>query len=262
VCTRLIRSKTAELIIGAFVLFLSERLLLAREQQNSCHAFFPFYTYSKLIFIRAYTPMSTYKLFYFNGRGRAETTRLIFAAAGQKFEDIRYEDDEWPSHKSQMPLGQIPVLEVDGVKLPQSIAIARFVAKQLNLAGKDNLEQAKIDAVADTLTDLLNNFAPILWHEEDEVKKKEKASKFIAEELPKHFKNLEALAHSYGNGGPFFVGNHVTWVDFYAYDTVENLLEIEPNLFTDNPWLQTNRQEVEKLPNISAYLKSRPKTPF
>ncbi|CAF4284080.1 unnamed protein product, partial [Rotaria sp. Silwood2] len=55
--------------------------------------------------------MSTYKLYYFNARGRAEVSRLIFAAAGQKYEDIRYERDQWPSHKSEMPLGQIPVLE-------------------------------------------------------------------------------------------------------------------------------------------------------
>jgi glutathione S-transferase len=49
-----------------------------------------------------------------------------------------------------MPLGQMPVLEVDGVKLPQSITICRFLAKQFQLAGKDNFEQAKADAVVDT----------------------------------------------------------------------------------------------------------------
>jgi hypothetical protein len=38
--------------------------------------------------------MSTYKLYYFNARGRAETSRLILVAASQKFEDIRYEGDQ------------------------------------------------------------------------------------------------------------------------------------------------------------------------
>ena len=46
--------------------------------------------------------MSSYKLTYFNGRGRAETTRMLFAVAGVKFEDIRVgEDDgkEWEAIK-------------------------------------------------------------------------------------------------------------------------------------------------------------------
>ncbi|CAF3428556.1 unnamed protein product, partial [Rotaria sp. Silwood2] len=109
--------------------------------------------------------MSIYKLYYFNERGRAETSRLIFATGGQKFHDIRYKE-----------------------------------------TGKNNLEQAKVDAVADTLTDLLNKFSPIFWkEEEDENKKKEGINKFMTEELPKHLKNLETLAHSYSNGGYFFV---------------------------------------------------------
>ena len=84
--------------------------------------------------------MPTYKLYYFNVRGFAEVSRLIFAAAGEQFEDIRYEREHWPEHKAEMPLGQMPVLEVDGVKLPQSAAIARFLAKRFNLAGKDDFE--------------------------------------------------------------------------------------------------------------------------
>ncbi|CAF1544971.1 unnamed protein product [Rotaria sordida] len=73
--------------------------------------------------------MSTYKLYYFNNRDRGEICRLIFAAAGQKYEDIRYEDDEWLLHKAEMPLGEMPVLEFNGTKLPQSKSIARFLAK-------------------------------------------------------------------------------------------------------------------------------------
>lgn len=42
--------------------------------------------------------MVNYKLHYFNGRGRAEISRLIFAAAGAKYDDIRL--DDWPKTKS------------------------------------------------------------------------------------------------------------------------------------------------------------------
>lgn len=42
--------------------------------------------------------MPSYKLYYFNGRGRAEISRLILAAAGVKYEDVRISD--WPKNKS------------------------------------------------------------------------------------------------------------------------------------------------------------------
>ncbi len=141
-------------------------------------------------------------------------SRLIFAAAGHQFEDIRYESSEWPSHKSKMPLGQMPVLEVGGFKLPQSLSIARFLAKQFNLAGEDNM------------------------------------------------RNLEILAKAYSNGGSFFVGNHLTWCDLFVYDKLETILQIDASVLSHYPWLQHNRQEVEKQPTIAAYLKSRSQTQF
>ena len=39
--------------------------------------------------------MSTYKLYYFNARGGAEPSRIIFAQADVKYEDIRFEDGQW-----------------------------------------------------------------------------------------------------------------------------------------------------------------------
>lgn len=43
----------------------------------------------------------------------------------------------------EMPLGQVPVLEIDGKKIGQSLAIARFVGHEFGLAGKDNVENAR-----------------------------------------------------------------------------------------------------------------------
>ncbi|CAF1302740.1 unnamed protein product [Adineta steineri] len=205
--------------------------------------------------------MSTYKLYYFDGRGRAEVSRLILATAGQKFEDIRYQSTEWPSHKSEMPLNQMPVLEIDGMKLPQSMTVARFLARQFHLAGKNNLEQAKIEAVADTATDLLNKFGPIIWYQE-EPQKKASISEFFTNELPKHLHNLETLSKAYSNGGSFFVGNNLTFADLCVYDVLENILEVDANTLDQYLWLKTNREEVAKNTNIAAYLKNRSQTEF
>jgi len=58
---------------------------------------------------------------------------LLFAAANAKFTDERIEG--WPKGKEEAPLGQLPYLTVDGIKLPQSASIARYVAKEFSLAG-------------------------------------------------------------------------------------------------------------------------------
>lgn len=205
--------------------------------------------------------MSTYKLYYFNGRGRAEVSRLIFAAAGQQYEDVRYEREEFPSHKAEMPLGQVPLLEVDGVKLPQSVSIARFLARRFGLAGQNDLEQAQADAVVDTATDLMNGIVPV-FQEQDPTKKQELTKKFFDEDLPKHLHNLEVLAKSYGNGGAYFVGNNLTWADLYVHSLLDYIVGLNENSLNNNAWIKQNRETVEQQPKIAEYLKNRPKTAY
>lgn len=55
---------------------------------------------------------------------------------------------------TETPLGQLPTLEIDGLVLYQSVAIARYVANLVGLTGKTLLENWEIDAVVDTITDL------------------------------------------------------------------------------------------------------------
>ena len=45
--------------------------------------------------------MSTYKLYYFNMRGYAETSRIILAQAGVKYEDVRFEGEQWAKEYKQ-----------------------------------------------------------------------------------------------------------------------------------------------------------------
>ncbi|KAK2169386.1 hypothetical protein LSH36_10g03064 [Paralvinella palmiformis] len=43
--------------------------------------------------------MSPYKLYYFDNRGRAEFSRLLFALAEQDYEDRRVTKEEWTELK-------------------------------------------------------------------------------------------------------------------------------------------------------------------
>ena len=48
---------------------------------------------------KTYQKMPSYKLTYFDARGRAEISRLIFAAAGVEYTDERVKD--WPAGKDR-----------------------------------------------------------------------------------------------------------------------------------------------------------------
>ncbi len=77
--------------------------------------------------------MVKYKLYYFDARGRAELSRMLFALAHVDYEDIRVEADEWQKLKTDMPFGQLPVLEVEGgLRIAQSMAISRYLAREFS----------------------------------------------------------------------------------------------------------------------------------
>lgn len=201
--------------------------------------------------------MSSYKLTYFNGRGRAEVSRLIFAAAGVQFTDERVTN--WPTGKEDTPLGQLPYLTVDGVKLPQSMTIARFLANKLNLAGKDDLEKAKADAIVDTVTDFMTAFSKV--YQLPAAEKAEGTKKFMADDAPKYINNLEKLIKTYGSNG-FSVGNSLTWADLLVFDITSNMQSMDSKALEKSPCIQAVRKSVESNAKIAAYLKARPVTQF
>lgn len=67
---------------------------------------------------------------------------------------------------SAMPMGVLPVLELEGKRLDQSISICRYLGKKVGLSGSTDFEDFEIDSVVDTINDfrfseiLLNIF---LW---------------------------------------------------------------------------------------------------
>jgi len=204
--------------------------------------------------------MSQYKLTYFNGRGRAETSRLLFAAAGVSYEDNRIEREQWPELKPSAPFGQLPILEVDGVKLGQSNTIARFLARRFNLAGKTDVEQARADMLVDCYEDTSKPGMAYVF-EKDEEKKAAAKKKFIEEQLPASLALLEKLLKDNNGGDGYFVGDDLTWADLGLL-TLVNFLELSgaENPFSKYPKLQALHDRVANLPKIAAWIANRPVT--
>ncbi|XP_061427182.1 hematopoietic prostaglandin D synthase [Lethenteron reissneri] len=199
--------------------------------------------------------MPTYKLTYFNLKGRAELSRYIFAYGDIKYEDQRVDQAEWAKIKPTLPFKQVPVLEVDGKILSQSFAIARFLAREAGVAGKTSLEQAQADMLVDTI------FEPVVlvpWREQDEAVKKEKIEKLFKDTVPGWLANLEA----YLGDNTWFVGDSVTWADFQWHIASVVLDTLKPGFLKGYSKLEALRDRVGALPKIAAYLKARPVTPM
>jgi len=210
--------------------------------------------------------MSKYKLYYFDTRGRAEIIRLILTQAGQPFDDIRYGHDEFKEHhKHAMTLEQMPVLEIisnkhqqEPFKLPQSLTIARYLAKEFDLAGKTNLQQAHVDSIVDTMMDLSQQFVIKVLHAQDPEKREISKQEFLIKDLPQQFQNLEILVKMYNDGrGPYFIGEQLTWADLMFYSMAAHLPELtsDETILDKYPKLQQIYQYVKEQPNIIEYVK-------
>ena len=74
-------------------------------------------------------PMSSpYRLEYFNLRGRAEPVRWILAAAGQPYQDVRFDKEaEWPKRKSGNKWTEWPKRKTGnmGTELPKGTQVKR-----------------------------------------------------------------------------------------------------------------------------------------
>lgn len=206
--------------------------------------------------------MTNYKLIYFNLRARGEVTRLLLEVAGVPYEDSRVDFTRWPDLKKDTPFGQLPILEIDGVRICQSNTIARYLANKYGLAGKTELEKARADMIVDCSEDVTKEISKLIV-EKDEAKRNELKQKLENELLPNYFAKFEALLKENKNGDGYFVGDSMTWADITIANGSSwiNLLELG-NPADKHPKLKALVERVESHPKIAAWIKKRPATPL
>uniref|UniRef100_A0A194APU9 Putative sigma class glutathione-s-transferase 2 n=1 Tax=Pinctada fucata TaxID=50426 RepID=A0A194APU9_PINFU len=206
--------------------------------------------------------MPKYKLHYFGVRGRGEIIRLVLTVAGQDFEDRRITQEEWPKVKSEIPSGQVPLLEVDGKHMNESLAIARYLAREYDLGGKTNHEQYLVDRVVGAVDDYFTKAVQILFLEKDEKKKAELQKALDDEHTPRFLKLFTKYLEESGGDGDFFVGNSGTLADLAVHDCFTTFLKQNDKLLDKYPKLQANRKATEALPHMADYLAKRPDVPI
>ncbi|XP_077290065.1 glutathione S-transferase 1-like [Arctopsyche grandis] len=190
---------------------------------------------------------STYKLTYFNSKGLSEGIRFIFAYADVKFEDFRFERPDWAALKEKQPYGTVPVLEVDGKQLTQSVAICRFLGKRFGLVASDPFTEALLEALVDNIRDALTKLMQAFHNKTPET---EKASK---EALTFVLSKIENLATE-----GYFYGSKATWVDIYFSGFVESMRDHEPAFLDPYPNLKALVDRIKNKDSVQKYIKQRP----
>ncbi|CAH1117413.1 unnamed protein product [Phaedon cochleariae] len=198
-----------------------------------------------------------YKLTYFNVTSLGEPIRFLLNYGNLEFEDVRIDMEQWPTIKPTMPFGQMPILEHNGKVAHQSIPIARYVAKQVKLNGKNDWEDLEIDSAVETVNDLRAKLA-VYHHEKDEAVKEAKAGPLFNEILPYYLEKLEAQV-KLNNG--YLACGRLTWADMYFVGILNylNFMALK-DIIADSPSLVSVKEHVLALPSIKAWIEKRPKT--
>mmetsp|Transcript_21343 Transcript_21343/g.29361 ORF Transcript_21343/g.29361 Transcript_21343/m.29361 type:complete len:246 (-) Transcript_21343:46-783(-) len=223
------------------------------------------------------------KLIYFDARGAAELSRVLFKVGDLEFEDFRYpivtkegggfETSEFSAAKSKNEfaanMDRVPLLEINGQKIGQSKAIERYIANKCGLMGADDVDRAIVDCITENVRDIKDKWGKIrmMGGFGNSPEKEAAMSKwFNGGELSEWLVKLEkSLPNSSSEG--FAVGSKTSYADVSIWhllrDTFPDATVVsEAEKKAKCQKLTKIATRLSDLPAIKNWIKSRPKTVF
>ena len=131
------------------------------------------------------------------------------------------------------------------------MACARFIAREVGLAGNSNMESAQVDEIIDVIQDLINAGVK-LFFAKDEAGMKTFGEVTVPNALGQLEKKLET------RGGQYFVGNNFSWADLHTYMYASDLPD--KSVLEGFPKLANLVGRVANIPNIKQWVETRPTT--
>ncbi|CAM1503142.1 Fc.00g079180.m01.CDS01 [Cosmosporella sp. VM-42] len=184
--------------------------------------------------------------------GRGEIVRLFLRELGIEFEDRKYAyDDTWKPLNKSLGIsltGSLPVLEIDGHRLTQHVAILRYLSRRANAYdGESNYEKYLVDAVSDLYIDWRAAWVPNIGAPSEEYKG----------EIVPHYYNLFDDLYSRINTGPYLLGDKPTYADFAIFQVLDNdaVIGTAPNSLPES--LKKLKDAMLSRPKLSHYLAQR-----
>ncbi len=224
------------------------------------------------------------KLTYFNGRGMAETSRLIMVIARQKFEDKRYpikiidwathnmerkefNDDQengllWKSNK------KVPFLNIGEAVISQSKAIERYLARKFSLMGSSEEEAALIDSYCEYIRDFKNVYHCAKRKENRDESMDTWFNKTLPEKL-KTFNDLITRNNDFQNldtgDKEYAVGNKISLIDIVIFTFLTEFFdntEAVNKAYLNCDMLQKIVKNINENDDVKAWISSRENTVF
>ncbi|XP_027582209.1 glutathione S-transferase-like [Pipra filicauda] len=193
------------------------------------------------------------KLHYFNGRGRMEPIRWLLAAAGVEFEEsyLEKKDDLTKLRKDgSLLFQQVPMVEIDGMKMVQTRAILNYIATKYNLYGKDLKERALIDMYVEGMFDLNEQLMDYDYLPAD--KKEQHFANMMDKATNRYFPAFEKVLKDHGQD--FLVGNQLSRADVQLLEIILMAEEFKPDILAKFPLLQSFKARISNVPAIKKFL--------
>ncbi|XP_048948112.1 glutathione S-transferase A4 isoform X4 [Vulpes vulpes] len=145
---------------------------------------------------------------------------------------------------------QVPMVEIDGMKLVQTRSILHYIADKHHLFGRDLKERTLIDMYVEGTLDLLELIImhPFLKPDDQQKEVVNMAQKAIIRYFPVFEKVLR------DHGQRFLVGNQLSLADIILLQTILALEEKIPNILSAFPHLQEFTVKISNIPTIKKFL--------
>jgi glutathione S-transferase len=197
---------------------------------------------------------------YWNIRGLCEPIRLMLEYLAVPYDDKRYNygtvpgkmREEWEvdKHKLGLDFPNLPYLIEGDVRLTQSCAIQRYIARKhnQNLLGATEADKARTDLIEQQCVDFRNGLSAVAYGADFD---KHRVTYVAA--LPDKLRPFDTFL---GGKHDWFGGSQVSLADFMMYATLHTHRLLAPDAVNSFEHLKAFMKRFEALPHVSEYLKS------
>lgn len=212
------------------------------------------------------------ELGYWAIRGLAQPIRFLLAYVEAPFSEVRLgvdpqgriiedESTDWMSHRATLgvPFPNLPYL-IDNsgptqIRLTQSNAVLRYLARRFNLYGETDSERRIIDEVQEEAYDFRNRIVKAAYTLGDAYPAA--YDEFVDTAVPRHLDGFEDYLGKRALN-THFVGSRISLVDFVLYELIWQTSIMVPDSVTgtSRPHLFAFIEGFAEIPQIASYMAS------